>query len=108
MLTLNIISLASFAFKCGVSFIGGRSAESVLTGHAGELVFFFKPAYFGTLFFQWVRCNFNSSEYKETTLQYKGNSYSAIFLLIPQKINSKFLYSFKSFVPKSINLITFF
>ena len=108
MLTLNTISLASFALRCGVSFIGGRSAESVLTGHAGELVFFFKHAYFGTLFFQWVRCNFNSFEYKETTLKYKGKSYSVIFLLIPQKINSKFLYSFKSFVPKSINLITFF
>ena len=54
MLTLNIVSLASFAFKCGVSFIGGRSAESVLTGHAGELVFFFNHAYFGNLFFLWL------------------------------------------------------
>lgn len=108
MLTLNIISLASFAFKCGVSFIGGRPVNYVLSGHNGELVFFFKHKFFGNRFFQWVRCNFNSYEYLETQLKYRGKSYLVVFLLIPQKINSKFLYSFKSFVPKSINLITFF
>ncbi len=97
MPNLNFVSVASFALKNHCSFIGGRPASNVLKGFNGEIIFLFKKDYFGNLFIQWVRYTFNSSQYQEKILVYKGKEYAAIFLLIPQKIPSKFLHNFKTF-----------
>ena len=97
MVNLNFVSVASFALKNHCSFIGGRPANNVLKGFNGEIIFLFKKDYFGNLFIQWVRYTFDSSQYQEKILTYKGKEYAAIFLLIPQKIPLKFLLNFKSF-----------
>ena len=108
MLTLNHISVASYALKKHCSFIGGIPLNSVLTGLNGKLVFMFKPEHFGNEFFQWVRMTFDSNLYEEKTLFYKGCNYSAIFLTVPQKVHSKFLLNFQKFSKQGEQLITFF
>lgn len=97
MENLNFVSVASFALKNHCSFIGGRPASDVLNGFNGEIIFMFKKDHFGNLFIQWVRYSFNASQYQEKVLLYMGKEYLALFLLIPHKIPSKFLYSFKTF-----------
>jgi hypothetical protein len=52
--------------------------------------------------------NFDSNLYEEKTLFYKGSSYNAIFLTVPQKIHSKFLLNFQKFSKQGNQLITFF
>jgi len=108
MLTISHFSVASYALKNHCSFIGGIPLTSVLTGLNGKLVFIFKPHFFGNEFFQWVRMNFDSNLYEEKTLFYKGSSYNAIFLTVPQKIHSKFLLNFQKFSKQGNQLITFF
>ncbi|GEM_PF-1863306 len=108
MPNLNFVSVASFALKNHCSFIGGRPADYVLNGFNGEIIFLFKKDYFGNLFIQWVRYNFNSSQYQEKILSYKGKEYAAIFLLIPQKIPSKFLHNFKTFSKRAAHLLGYF
>jgi len=108
MLTINHNALASYALKNHCSFIGGFPFISLLSGANGRLVFMFKPKHFGNEFFQWVRINFDSNLYEEKHLIYKGNSYQTIFLTVPQKVQQKFLLSFRQFANKSNQLITFF
>ena len=108
MLTISHIALASYALKNHCSFIGGFPFASVISGVNGKLVFMFKPKYFGNEFFQWVRINFDSNFYEEKPLQYKGITYRSIFLTVPQKVQSKFLLSFRQFSNKSNQLVTFF
>ena len=108
MENLNFKSVASFALKNHCSFYGGRPVSDVLKGFNGEIIFMFHKDYFGNFFFQWVRCNYDSLQYKEKTLTYKGKEYSALFLLIPQKIPSKFLYSFKTFSKSCAYLLGYF
>jgi hypothetical protein len=108
MENLNFVSVASYALKNHCSFIGGRPASDVLNDFNGEIIFMFKKDYFGNIFFQWVRCNYDSEQYKEKTLIYKGKEYISIFLLIPQKIPSKFLYSFKTFSKSCAYLLGYF
>ncbi|MCO6472308.1 MAG: hypothetical protein PHW27_12965 [Melioribacteraceae bacterium] len=105
---MYISKIISFAFRCGLSFVGGRPAQSVLNGYLGELVFFFQPHHFGNYFFQWVRINFDSQDYTETELKYKGKSYTVIFLKIPQKIDKKFLFAFKQFSKRHSHLVNYF
>ena len=108
MENLNFISVASYALKNHCSFIGGRPAANILNGFNGEIIFMFKKDYLGNIFIQWVRCNYDSSLYKEKTLTYKGKDYAALFLLIPQKIPSKFLYGFKTFSKSCAYLLGYF
>jgi hypothetical protein len=104
----NVISVSSFAFRSGCSFIGGRYSISVLKGYHGEIIFMFNPQHKGNYFFQWVNQNFDSSDYFERLLTYKGKSYISIFLKIPQKIDRKFLLSFKQFISKANHLVNYF
>ncbi|MFZ1290776.1 MAG: hypothetical protein WAR79_11840 [Melioribacteraceae bacterium] len=106
MYTINQIS--SFAFKYNCSYIGGKPHNNVLNGLLGQLVFFFNPEHNNNFFFQWLRLNHNSTEYFQTTLNYKGKSYAVIFLSIPQKIEKKFLKSFKQFSKKQTHFINYF
>jgi hypothetical protein len=108
MLTINHASLSSYAFKKGCSFVGGIPLASAIKGINGKLVFMFKPKYFGNEFFQWIRINFGSNLYEEKHLLYKGNSYRSIFLTVPQKVQQKFLLSFRQFSNNSNQLVTFF
>jgi len=108
MLTINHNSLASYALKNHCSFIGGIPFASVIKGVNGKLVFMFLPKHFGNEFFQWIRINFDSNLYEEKHLQYKGKTYRSIFLTVPQKVQTKFLLSFRQFSNKSNQLITFF
>lgn len=108
MYNININSLASFALRNGVSFIGGRSSVNVLSGTLGELVFMFSPQYAGNIFFQWVYQNFNSKLYSEKYLVWHGKIYHSIFLKIPQNIDKKFLLSFRYFVEYSTHLVNYF
>ncbi|MEW6509174.1 MAG: hypothetical protein AB1432_15685 [Bacteroidota bacterium] len=108
MENLNFVSVASYALKNHCSFIGGRPASDILNGFNGEIIFMFKKDHFGNLFFQWIRCTFDSSQYQEKLLVYKGKEYFALFLLIPQKIPSKFLYSFKTFSKSCAYLLGYF
>jgi len=103
MLTISHFSVASYALKNHCSFIGGIPLTSVLTGLNGKLVFMFKPHFFGNEFFQWVRMNFDSNLYEEKTLFYKGSSYNAIFLTVPQKSTLSFYSIFANFQNKAIN-----
>jgi len=105
---LNFVSVASYALKNHCSFIGGRPAANILNGFNGEIIFMFKKDYLGNLFIQWVRYNFEGEQYKEKILLYKGKEYISIFLLIPQKIPSKFLYSFKNFSKSCAYLLGYF
>ena len=68
----------------------------------------FNPQQYGNYFFQWVRSNFDSSDYLEKLLVYKGKSYNSIFIKIPQKIDKKFLVSFKQFSSKANHLVNYF
>ena len=108
MVNLNFVSVASFALKNHCSFIGGRPANNILNGFNGEIIFMFKKDYFGNLFIQWVRYSFDSSQYQEKILTYKGKEYSSIFLLIPQKIPLKFLYNFKTFSKLAAHRLGYF
>lgn len=108
MENLNFVSVASFALKNHCSFIGGRPASDVCNGFRGEIIFLFKKDFLGNLFIQWVRYNFDASQYKEKFLSYKGKEYTALFLLIPQKIPFKFLYNFKSFSKSCAHLLGYF
>lgn len=108
MLTLNHLALSSYAFKKGCSFFGGLPLSSVISGVNGKLVFLFKPKYFGNEFFQWIRINFDANLYEEKPLQYKGITYRSIFLTVPQKVQKKFLLSFRQFSNKANQLVTFF
>jgi len=108
MLTLNHVSVASYALKNHCSFIGGIPYNSVIKGVNGKLVFMFKPQHFGNEFFQWIRMNFDSNLYEEKALQYKGITYRSIFLTVPQKVQTKFLLSFRQFSKNSNQLVTFF
>ena len=107
MLALNQISLSSYAFKKGCSFIGGMPYSNVLKGLNGQLVFMFNSKHSNNEFFQWVRINFDSNLYQEKELQYKGKSYSTVFLTIPQVINKKFLLTFRSFSKQGQHLLSF-
>ena len=107
-MSININSLASFAFKNHCSFLGGRSLNSVMSPYQSEIIFFFKPSFFGNLFIQWVRWNFDSDLYAEKELTYKGQSYLTLFLKVPQRVNKKFLYSFRIFSKKHPHLIGYF
>jgi hypothetical protein len=106
MYTINQIS--SFAFKNHCSFIGGKLYNNVLSGSLGQLVFFFNLQHNNNYFFQWLRFNHNSEEYKQTTLVYKNKSYSVLFLNVPQKIEKKFLKSFFQFSKKHSHLVNYF
>ena len=105
---LNVISVSSFAFRNGCSFIGGRYLPKVIKDYSGEIIFMFNPKLTGNYFFQWIRYNFDSTEYFEKILLYKGKSYISIFLKIPQKIDKKFLLSFKQFALKANHLVNYF
>lgn len=104
----NVNHLSSFAFRCGCSFIGGRPFTGVLTGKLGEIVFFFKPHHYGNKFFKWIKQNFNSREYDERILIWKGQQYYSVFLTIQPKIDKKFLLSFRNFINKSTHLVNYF
>ncbi|MCP5061091.1 MAG: hypothetical protein GY936_01325 [Ignavibacteriae bacterium] len=104
----NVISISSFAFRNGCSFIGGHYYSNVLKGYAGEIIFMFNPQHKGNYFFQWVRSNFDSSDYSEQLLNYKGKSYNSVFIKIPQNIDRKFLLSFKQFSSKINHLVNYF
>ncbi len=108
MENLNFVSVASYALKNHCSFIGGRPSSDILNGYNGEIIFMFKKNHFGNFFFQWVRYNYDSNQYQEKILIYKGQEYSTIFLLIPQKIPSKFLCSFKIFSQSCPYLLGYF
>jgi len=108
MLNLNFIAVASFAFKHHCSFVGGRPASNVLKNYNGEIIFLFRKQFFGNYFIQWVRYNFDSSQYREKTLNYKGIEYISLFLLIQQKIPHKFLFSFKKFTKQAAHLLGYF
>lgn len=103
----NINQLASFAFKNHCSFFGGKPYSNVLKGYLGQLVFFFNPKHKNNYFYQWVRANFDHTDYIETTLFYKNAAYSVVFLKVHQEINSKFLFSFKAFTSKAKHLVSY-
>lgn len=107
-MSINVNSIASFAFKNHCSYFGGRSISSVISPYQGELVFLFKNNFFGNLFFQWIRWNFDSDLYQEKELIYKGNSYISIFLKVPQRVNKKFLFNFRKFSKLHPHLIGYF
>ncbi len=108
MMIYNILTLVSFAFRRGCSFFGGRPYQSAIKGYRGELVFMFDKKYFGGDFIQWVRWNFDASDYKEKYLIWKGKEYIAMFLLTPYVIHSKFLFSFRQFAKYGLNKVMFF
>lgn len=105
---LNFISVASFALKNHCSFFGGRPAVSVNKGLLGEMVFLFKPQHYGNSFFQWIRINSDSSNYFEKVLIWHGIKYYALFLKVPQKVNKKFLLSFRAFAKSCPHLVNYF
>jgi hypothetical protein len=107
MITLNMKSLSSFAFRYGCSYIGARPKSMVLSTIQGELVFLFKSEHFGNTFFLWVRENFDSCHYSEKKMEYHSNTYYALFLQIPQNVTKKFLYPFRQFVGICNHRITF-
>lgn len=100
--------IASFAFRNGCSYVGGRPCSAVLHGQLGEMVFFFKPDRLGNYFFQWVRMEHDARDYKETFLKYKGNKYAVVFLKVSPKISKKFLLAFRQFVSLQTHLVNYF
>lgn len=108
MMMYNIFALISYAFRCGCSFFGGRPYQSALKGYRGELVFMFKKHRFGNEFFAWVRSNFDSDDYQEKILFWKGKEYYSIFLLTPYVVHSKFLFAFKQFAKHGLNKVMLF
>ena len=105
---VNPKSLASFALRSGVSYIGGRPFADVIRGKLGEIVFLFRPEKFGNIFFQWIRINFDAADYQEKSLTWKGQKFEAIFFRVPQKIEKKFLFNFRQFSKNQNHFINFF
>lgn len=105
MFNLSILAVGSFALRCHCSYFGARPFNDVLNGLCGQLVFFFKPNHYGNLFFSWVRSNFDHFLIEERDLTYKGITYKAIFLKVPQRINKKFLFNFRKFSRLAPHLI---
>jgi len=105
MFNLSVLAVGSFALRCRCSYIGARPFNDILNGICGQLIFFFKPEYYGNIFFCWVRSNFDHFLIEERDLIYKGNTYKAIFLKIPQRVSKKFLLNFRVFSKKANHLI---
>lgn len=106
-MVININQLASYAFKNHCSYFGGKPYSSVLTGEQSQLYFFFNPKYINNNFFMWVRSNFDSRQYAETTLIYKNSAYSVVSLKTQMEVNKKFLFSFKQFTRISKHLVNY-
>jgi hypothetical protein len=106
-MVININQLASFAFKNHCSYFGGKPYSNVLHGEQSQLYFFFNPKYKNNYFYMWVRSNFDSRQYHETTLIYKHSAYSVITLKTQMEVNKKFLFSFKRFTSISKHLVSY-
>lgn len=105
MFNESLLTVGSFALRCRVSFIGGRPFVDVLRGTHSQIIFMFRPENsFSNLFFKYVRdCYPDLFEIRK--LVYRNQEYISIFLNIPQRINKKFLFSFRNFSKKCNHLI---